>query len=510
MPSPHNLRKLLVANRGEIAVRIFRACREIDLPTVAVYSEPDAGAPHVALADEALCIGPGPASESYRRPAALLDAARQTGADALHPGYGFLSENADFAQACEEAGLTFVGPPSDVIRLLGDKSRAKRLMLEAGVPTVPGYNDEDQSDARLQAEAAQIGVPLLIKAAAGGGGRGMRVVSDLAVFAAELDEARREARAAFGDDRVLLERYIERSRHIEVQIFGDSQGNVVHLFERECSIQRRHQKIIEESPSPILTPALRARITEAAVLAGKAAGYVNAGTVEFLFEERPDGDHRFYFLEVNTRLQVEHPVTETLTGLDLVKLQLRIAGGEPLPFTQEEITVSGHALETRIYAEDPTTGFLPSLGRLEQWLPPVAPWVRVDSGVERGDEVSPYYDPMLAKLIVRGETRAEAVARMERALREFHVLGVQTNIAYLIAILQNPTFREGALSTRFLAEQFPSWAPPPTIPNEILLALAAEALLPRAAASVAPPGDGDPYSPWRQTTGWRNGNDMTR
>ncbi|HZT42495.1 MAG TPA: acetyl-CoA carboxylase biotin carboxylase subunit [Chthonomonadaceae bacterium] len=501
------MNRLLIANRGEIAVRILRACRERGISPIAVFSEADRDALHVALADAAFCIGPAPAVESYLAPEKIIEAARKAGADALHPGYGFLSENADFAAACAEAGIPFVGPPAEVIRLLGDKSAAKRRMVAAGVPVVPGYAGEDQSEKRLRAEAKQIGPPLLIKAAAGGGGRGMRVVTALAEFGDLLDEARREAQAAFGDDRVLLERYIERPRHVEFQIFGDTQGHVVHLFERECSIQRRHQKIIEESPSPALTPELRARMGEAAVRVGAAAGYVNAGTVEFLLEERLDGDHNFYFLEVNTRLQVEHPVTELITGLDLVKLQLSVAAGEPLPFSQEQVTASGHAMEVRIYAEDPAAGFLPSVGRLAQWIKPSGPGVRVDSGVVRGSEVTPYYDPMLAKLIVRGADREETLARLEHALMEFAVLGVQTNIPYLLAILRHPDFRAGNISTGFLAEHFAGWKPPADLPAEVLLALAAESLTyreSRALASASVASDGDPYSPWRMTGSWRN------
>ncbi|HLK60598.1 MAG TPA: acetyl-CoA carboxylase biotin carboxylase subunit [Chthonomonadaceae bacterium] len=498
------MKRLLIANRGEIAVRILRACREVGVSPIAVYSEADRNAPHVALADAAVCIGPASAAESYLRIDHLLAAARQTEADAIHPGYGFLSERAEFAQACADAGITFVGPSAAVIRLLGDKIAAKQTMQAAGVPTVPGYNGDDQSDARLEREAAQIGTPLLIKAAAGGGGRGMRIVQDRTDFGALLEEARREAMAAFGDDRVLLERYIARSRHVEFQIFGDTQGNVVHLFERECSIQRRHQKIIEESPSPVLTTELRTKMAAAAVQAGKAAGYVNAGTVEFLLEEREDGDHRFYFLEVNTRLQVEHPVTETLTGLDLVRLQLQVADGQPLPFAQADIHASGHAIEVRIYAEDAATGFLPSVGTLAQWLPPVGPGIRVDSGVERGSEVSPYYDPMLAKLIVHGATRDAALARLEQALLSFAVLGVRTNISYLLAIVRHPIFRAGKATTRFLAEQFAGWKPEPSLPNEVLLALAAETLTYRKPQTVAANGRSAVSTPWQESSAWRN------
>lgn len=501
------IRRLLIANRGEIAVRILRACREAGISPAVACSEPDCHALPAALADAVFCLGPGPATESYLRADRILDAARQFGADAIHPGYGFLSENVDFSEACQKAGIVFIGPPPQAVRLLGDKIAARRLMQSAGVPVVPGYNEDDQSAARLRNEGKQIGLPLLIKAAAGGGGRGMRVVREWSEFPALLEEARREAQAAFHDDRVLLERYIPRSRHIEFQIFGDAQGNVVHLLERECSIQRRHQKIIEETPSPILTPELRTAMGEAAVRAGDAAGYVNAGTVEFLLEESPDGRHRFYFLEVNTRLQVEHPITEIRAGIDLVRLQLHLAQGEPLPFTQEQIFGSGHVLEARIYAEDPAKGFLPSVGRLALWLEPTGPGVRVDSGVEQGSEISPYYDPMLAKLIVRGDDRAQAIARLELALRDFHVHGVTTNIAYLLAIVRHPAFQSGALSTRFLTDHFADWRPDASPPLEILLALAADAVqtgTPAPARTSPAVETGDTYTPWRTMTGWRN------
>jgi Acetyl/propionyl-CoA carboxylase, alpha subunit len=493
------MQRLLVANRGEIAARVLRACREHGISPLAVYSEADRDAPHVALADAAACLGPGPASESYLRIDRVLEAARHLSADAVHPGYGFLSENAAFADACADAGLTFVGPPGAVIRTLGDKSAAKRLMADAGVPVVPGYQGDDQSDERLRAEAAQIGTPLLIKAAAGGGGRGMRRVDDLTAFDAKRDEARREAEAAFGDGRLLLERYVERPRHVEFQIFGDTHGNVVHLFERECSIQRRHQKIVEESPSPALTPDLRARMAAAAVAAGRAAGYVGAGTVEFLVE----GD-AFYFLEVNTRLQVEHPVTEMVTGLDLVRWQLLVADGHPLPLTQEEITSRGHAIEVRVYAEDPATGFLPSVGAIAHWSAPAGPGVRVDSGYGAGDTVPPFYDPMLAKLIVHAADRESARARLLRALREFTVLGVRTNLSYLGAVAEHPAFAAGETHTGFLAEHFADWRPPGDVPLEILLALAADALLPRVAAGAAGSPSRRPASPWGAGDGWRN------
>ncbi|HVK04571.1 MAG TPA: acetyl-CoA carboxylase biotin carboxylase subunit [Armatimonadaceae bacterium] len=496
------MNRLLIANRGEIAVRILRACREHGVSPVGVYSEADRDAAHVALCDAALCIGPGPAAESYLRVDALVEAARRLGADAVHPGYGFLSENAAFAQACAEAGLTFVGPPASVIRTLGDKIAAKQLMAGAGVPVVPGYRGEDQGDARLRAEAEVVGTPLLLKAAAGGGGRGMRRVDDLAEFPARLDEARREAQAAFGDARVLLERYVERPHHVEVQIFGDTCGNVVHLFERECSIQRRHQKIVEESPSPALTSALRERITAAAVTAGRAAGYVGAGTVEFLV----DGD-AFYFLEVNTRLQVEHPVTEMVTGLDLVRWQLLVADGHPLPLSQEEISTRGHAIEVRVYAEDPATGFLPSVGTIAAWDAPSGPGVRVDSGYGAGDAVPPFYDPMLAKLIVYAASREAATARLRRALREFTVLGVRTNVPYLLAIAEHPAFAAGETTTAFLGEHFAGWRPDEAVPEEVLLALAADSALPGAeggADGAARDRRRRPGSAWQTADGWRN------
>lgn len=498
------MNKVLIANRGEVAVRLIRACREYGAATVAVYSEADASAPFVSLADEAYPLGGSTAAESYLRGDVLLAIARESGADALHPGYGFLSENAAFAQACRDAGLVWVGPSPDVIRQLGDKIGAKQRMAAASVPVVPGYSDEDQSDARLTAEAQKIGTPLLIKASAGGGGRGMRVVSDAADFLPLLTEARREAQAAFGDERVLLERYVASSRHIEFQIFGDTHGRVVHLFERDCSIQRRHQKIIEESPSPVLTPDVRAAMAEAAVRAGEAVGYTNAGTVEFLFEEDANGAHRFYFLEVNARLQVEHPVTEGVTGMDLAHLQLIVADGQPLPFAQPDLSSRGHAIEVRIYAENPAAGFLPSLGTLHRWQPPVMPGVRVDSGVEAGGEVSPYYDPMLAKLIVQGTTRRDALRRLEAALADFVVLGVETNIPYLLAIVRHPLFQAGTFDTRFLSAHFADWQPPQGVPRDVWLACAADALLPRETARTAAPTTSGPASPWHDTQGWRN------
>lgn len=499
------MKRLLIANRGEIAVRIIRACREYGISPVVVYSEADRDLPFVALADTSVCIGPGPATESYLRGDRILEAAQVLGADAIHPGYGFLSENPDFSDACAEAGITFVGPTGDAIRRLGDKSAAKRLVSAAGVPVVPGYNGDDQTDARLATEADGMGLPLIIKAVAGGGGRGMRLVRERDDFLPSLNEARREATNAFKDDRVLLEQYIERPRHIEFQIFADTYGNVVHLGERECSIQRRHQKIIEESPAPGLSAEIRTRMGEAAVAAARAAGYIGAGTVEFLLEESDSGERRFYFLEVNTRLQVEHPVTETVTGQDLVRWQFLVAEGHPLPLTQAQIAFSSAAIEVRIYAEDPSTGFLPSVGTITHFRQPAGAGIRVDSGYEAGNVVPPYYDPMLAKLIVQGASRPEALARLTRALTEFEILGVRTNIAYLRAIIQHPEFQAGHTTTGFLAEHFTGWHPDTALPVEGLLALAADSILPRADThNTTAPHTRRPVTPWEVADSWRN------
>jgi 3-methylcrotonyl-CoA carboxylase alpha subunit len=498
------IRRLLIANRGEIAVRIIHACREMGISPIAVYSEADRDSPHVSLADESHFIGQASARESYLNTHAILKAANKATADAIHPGYGFLSENAEFAEATAKAGFVFVGPKPSTIKLLGDKSAAKKLMEKAGVPVVPGYHGEDQLNKRIAKEARQIGFPVLIKAAAGGGGRGMRVAANPDEIEPLAHEARQEAKAAFGDDRLLLERYIARPRHIEFQIFGDAQGNICHLFERECSIQRRHQKIIEESPSPLLTPQLRSQMAEAAICAGRAAGYINAGTVEFLVETLADGGQRFYFLEVNTRLQVEHPVTEMIAGLDLVKLQIRIAQGKTLPFKQEDVAIHGHAIEARIYAEDPAAGFLPSVGKIATWIVPQGPGVRLDAGVRLGSDISPYYDPMIGKLIAYGSDRAEAVSRLENSLQELIVLGVSTNIPYLLAIVRHPEFRVGRLSTRFLEEHFSQWKPERHVPNEALLALAAETVTRQSSRSDASLSDADLNNPWDVGGSWRN------
>lgn len=459
--------RILIANRGEIAVRIIRACRELGISPVVVYSAADAGALHVRMADAAALIGPPPAAQSYLRAEAIVEAALKLGAQAIHPGYGFLSESVKLAEQCAAAGITFIGPPPSAIAAMGGKAEARALAQAAGVPVVPGYDGEDQSDERLLAEARRIGPPLLIKASAGGGGKGMRSVGDLAAVPAAIEGARREARAAFGDDRLIIERLVLRPRHVEIQVLADQHGNVVHLGERDCSIQRRHQKVVEEAPSPALTPALRNAMGQAAVAVARAAGYVNAGTVEFILT--PDGE--FYFLEMNTRLQVEHPVTELICGYDLVHLQIAIAAGQPLPFRQEDVTVRGHAIEVRLYAEDPRT-YLPAVGKVALFVPPQGPGVRVDAGLTSGDEVTVHYDPLLAKIIVAGADRQQAVARLRRVLREMAVLGPTTNLPLLQAIAGHPAFAAGATHTGFLSEHEGLVPPPAPPPCEVLVAAA--------------------------------------
>src|SRR5579862_6417563 len=422
-------KKLLIANRGEIAIRVMRTARRLGIATVAVYSDADANALHVAFADEAIRIGPPPAKESYLDIDAVIGAAKTSGAEAVHPGYGFLSENADFAEACARAGIVFVGPPVDAIRAMGLKDRAKHLMAAAGVAVVPGSQGDDQSPQNLAAQAARLGFPVLIKATAGGGGKGMRRVDAPADFAAALEGAQREAASAFGNDRVLIEKYISRPRHIEMQVFADAHGNALHLFERDCSLQRRHQKVIEEATAPGMPDAMREAMGAAAVRAAKAVGYVGAGTVEFIADssEGLKAD-RFWFMEMNTRLQVEHPVTEMITGLDLVEWQIRVAAGEPLPKSQREIRANGHAIEVRLYAEDPRKGFLPSIGKLERLkMPADGGGVRVDTGVREGDAVTVYYDPMIAKVIAHDATRGAAAAKLANALCDTEIAGVRTN-----------------------------------------------------------------------------------
>ncbi len=443
------IKRVLIANRGEIALRIIRAARELGIETVAVYSDADRRAPHVLAADQAVRLGPPPAAESYLNATSILDAARSSGADAVHPGYGFLSERAAFARSCEDLGLMFVGPPASAIERMGSKIAARRLMQEAGVPVVPGETPGDQSEASIQKAARRVGFPLLLKPSGGGGGIGMKVVRSDDELADAVARGKSEAQAAFGDGTVYVERLVERPRHVEIQVFADAHGNTVHLFERECSVQRRHQKAIEESPCPALTPAIRERMGAAAIAAARAAGYRNAGTVEFLLEGEGD-DARFYFLEMNTRLQVEHPVTECVTGLDLVRAQLLVASGEPLPWDASTLSQRGHAIECRVYAEDPAQGFLPQAGRILLYREPKGPGIRVDSGIVEGSDVSVYYDPMLAKVIVWGETRSATIARAEQALRNFHILGIRTNIGFLLSILRHSRFISAEVDTGFV------------------------------------------------------------
>ena len=438
--------KILIANRGEIALRIMRTCRAMGIGTAAIYADPDVNAPFVRAADEAAYIGPPVTGGSFLAIEKIIEAARRVGADAVHPGYGFLAENAEFAQACADTGITFIGPSPDAIRRMGSKIAAKKIAARAGVPTIPGFSAANLSDRDIAARASDVGYPLLIKASAGGGGKGMRIVHDTARLHGALEAARREAKSAFGDDTLLIERYFESPRHIEIQILGDAQGNLIHCFERECSIQRRYQKIIEEAPSPTVDPALRARMGAAAVAIGRAIGYSNAGTVEFIV----DRNGQFYFLEVNTRLQVEHPVTEEITGLDLVRLQILIAQGAPLLLRQEDLHINGHAIECRLYAEDPANDFLPSIGTVVCWQPSTAVGIRYESGIETGAEVTIHYDPMLAKIIAHGSTRVEAVQRVARALAALRVHGVRTNVSLLREILRHPEFVAGNLSTHFI------------------------------------------------------------
>ena len=486
-------RSVLIANRGEIACRIARTCRRLGIRTVAVYSDADASALHVRACDAAIRIGPAAARESYLDVGAVLAAAGESGAEAIHPGYGFLSENADFAEAVTAAGLAFIGAPAAAIRALGSKSAAKALMARAGVPILGGYHGDAQDDATLAAEAERIGYPLLVKPAAGGGGRGMRVVRDAAALGPALESARREAASSFGDDRLLLERYLAPARHIEVQVFADAQGNTVHLFERDCSAQRRHQKVIEEAPAPGLSGATREALGRAAVAAAQAVGYVGAGTVEFLLGE----DGGFFFIEMNTRLQVEHPVTEMVTGYDFVEWQLRIAAGEALPVAQEAIALDGHAIEARLYAEDPAAGFLPSTGPIRLMRLP-GEGARIDTGFEAGDEVTPHYDSLLAKAIVHAPSRADARAGLAAALAEVAVVGPTTNRDFLISILAEEAFAEGTLDTGYLDRNVEVLTAREDSPTDAVLALAAFAAMRDQDGAV-----GDPGSPWTALRGWR-------
>jgi acetyl-CoA carboxylase biotin carboxylase subunit len=467
--SARAFRKVLVANRGEIAVRVVRACREMGIASVAVFSEADRDAPHVRLADEARPLGPAPSRESYLRVDRVLEAARASGAEAIHPGYGFLAENAAFAQACEEAGIVFIGPRSATIALMGEKTSARREAVAAGVPVVPGTLEPIADEDVLAREAERIGYPVMLKAAAGGGGKGLRLVAAPSGLRSALDRARSEAGGAFGDDRVYLEKAIVRPRHVEIQVLGDHHGNAVHLFERECSIQRRHQKLIEESPSPLLTPDLRRRMGELAVALVRRVGYVSAGTLEFLVGE----DREPCFLEMNTRLQVEHPVTEMVTGVDLVTLQIRIAQGEPLPFRQEELAQRGHAIECRVYAEDPDAGFLPSPGRVQALRVPGGPGVRDDSGVFEGGEVPIHYDPLVSKLVVWAGTREEAIRRMRRAVGEYRVVGIKTTLPFFARVLRDPAFAAGDYDTSLVDTMLASAGGRPDRAVDVAVAAAA-------------------------------------
>ncbi len=486
------IEKVLIANRGEIARRIQRTCRRLGIRTVAVYSEADAALPYVREADEAVAIGPAPSQESYLAIDRVVEAARKTNADAVHPGYGFLSENADFAEAVVAAGLRFVGPTAASIRAMGLKREAKALVSELGVPVVAGYDGNDQEPATLEREASRIGRPVLIKASAGGGGKGMRIVREGQDLSSALSDARKEAEAAFGDGTLILERYLTQARHIEVQVLGDVDGNVIHLFERECSIQRRHQKVVEESPASGLTPELRTALTAAAVRVARAIGYVGAGTVEFIVVR-----DEFFFLEMNTRLQVEHPVTELVTGVDLVAAQLRIAEGQPLPWSQSELELRGAAIEARLYAEDPGQGFLPSPGPLVVYRPPSLDGVRVDDGYEEGLEVSTHYDPMVAKVVAHGSNRQEASRLLARALEGFAVAGVETNRSLLIEVLKHPAWAEGALHTGFLAEHTLRGAPSSTHIGFAAIVATLAAVGDRASAMPAPKAPAGFRLDWR-------------
>jgi len=484
---------VLIANRGEIACRIVRTCRRLGIRSVAVYSDADREARHVRLADAAIHIGPAAAGESYLNIERLLDAARHSGAQAVHPGYGFLAENAGFARACMKAGLVFVGPSPEAIEAMGDKRAAKARMQAAGVPVTPGYHGDNQDAAFLAAEAEKIGWPVLVKASAGGGGKGMRLVERADDFAAALQSCQREALSAFGDDKVLLERWITRPRHVEIQIFGDTHGQYVHLFDRDCSMQRRHQKVLEEAPAPGLSDLQREAMADAAITAARAVSYVGAGTVELILGE----DGQFHFMEMNTRLQVEHPVTEMVTGLDLVEWQLRIAAGQPLPRTQNEISAHGHAIEARLYAEDALNGFLPATGRLHTLrFPPASPQVRIETGVDEGDTISPWYDPMIAKLIVWGEDRPRALACLRQALAEVRITGVSTNAVFLTRLVQHPDFSAAHLDTGLIARNEDALLAPLPVPGDQEWQLA-------ALAFVLHSRQGNGHDPWQHDDGWR-------
>ena len=493
--------KLLIANRGEIACRVMRTALRLGIRTATVYSDADRDALHVEMADEAWRLGPAPALQSYLDVERVIAAATASGADAVHPGYGFLSENPDFIEACAAAGIVFVGPPAAAVRAMGRKDAAKRLMEAAGVPVVPGYHGEEQDDDALLAHARRIGFPVLVKAVAGGGGKGMRRADTDTGFADALESARREARASFGDGRVLVERWVARPRHVEVQVFADAHGNAVHLFERDCSLQRRHQKVVEETPAPGMTPEMREAMGAAAVAAARAIDYRNAGTVEFI-ADASEGlrEDRFWFMEMNTRLQVEHPVTEMVTGTDLVEWQIRVAAGEPLPLGQTDLSMTGHAVEARVYAEDPERGFLPATGTLAHLAtPPESGHLRIDSGVREGDAVTSWYDPMIAKVIAHGEDRTMALDRLAGALREFEVAGVATNVTFLSRLVEEPGFRAGSVDTGLIERGLDALLSRGPVPDPVLAAAAMH-----AAGALAEPLDGSTWKdPWSTLTGWR-------
>ena len=494
--------KILIANRGEIAVRIIKACQEMGIKTVAIYSEVDSDAPHVQIADETVNLGDPTPIESYLNIPKIIKIARDVGAEAIHPGYGFLAENPDFAKSCNDINIKFIGPSPEVISLMGDKIAAKTKMENADVPVIPGYHGENQDNKSLIDEGKKIGFPLLVKAAAGGGGKGMRIVYSQDLLEQSIESAKRESKSAFGNDTVFLEKYINKPRHIEFQILADEYGNTIHLFERECSVQRRHQKIIEETPSPIITPELRKKMGDAAVAAAKAVGYTNAGTVEFMV----DGNLNFYFMEMNTRLQVEHPITEMTTGVDLAKWQLKIASGEKLTIKQRDLSQRGHAIECRIYAEDPSNGFLPSVGKLSKVEVSTGPNIRNDTGIYSGMEVTSYYDPMLAKLITYAENRADNIKKMIWALSHYIVLGVTTNISFLKEVLNHREFKKGNITTHFIDNYFKDWTIAKNgLPIDAIIALAVYDSIHSRSEEIVRYKEADPHSPWKHLGRWRVG-----
>uniref|UniRef100_A0A7N6BQL3 Methylcrotonoyl-CoA carboxylase subunit alpha, mitochondrial n=1 Tax=Anabas testudineus TaxID=64144 RepID=A0A7N6BQL3_ANATE len=496
-------KKVLIANRGEIACRVMRTAKKMGIRSVAVYSDADRHSMHVAMADEAYHIGPPPSQQSYLSMEKVLEVAKKSGSHAVHPGYGFLSENTEFAEACKQEGIIFIGPPSSAIRDMGIKSTSKHIMSAAGVPIIGGYHGDDQSNERLQAEAARIGYPVMIKAVRGGGGKGMRIARSDSDFLEQLESARREARKSFNDDVMLVEKFVEDPRHVEVQVFGDMHGNAVYLFERDCSVQRRHQKIIEEAPGPGISSEVRRKLGEAAVRAAKAVNYVGAGTVEFIM----DAQHNFYFMEMNTRLQVEHPVTEMITGTDLVEWQLRVAAGERLPLLQDDIILRGHSFEARIYAEDPNNDFLPGAGPLLHLsTPPPDQDTRIETGVREGDEVSAHYDPMIAKLVVWGEDRSAALKKLRYCLRQYNIVGLNTNIDFLLSLSGNPEFEAGNVSTSFIPQHYSDLFPTPRAPSGATVCQAALGLVLQERKHIEEftQATSDPFSPFGSSGGWRN------